>query len=104
MKLQIINEFGSPLNLQGCNSIKFRFPYDNGEVLEKNNAEIIDFAQGTIKIDLSDFEIQGLKTGENQNFFAEVLIGKTKYTVQFTKGLSVIEENQRKVLVNESKN
>ena len=43
MKLQIFNEFGSPLNLQGIDSIKFRFPYDNGEVLEKNNAEILDF-------------------------------------------------------------
>lgn len=102
MKLQIFNEFGSPLNLQGCDSIKFKFPYENGEVLEKSNVEILDFQKGTINIDLSDFEIQGLKTGEKQNFYADIVIGRTKFTVEFTKGLSVIEKNQRKVL-NESK-
>ena len=102
MKLQIFNEFGSPLNLQGADSIKFRFPYENGEVLEKNNAEILDFQKGTVKIELSDFEIQGLKTGEKQNFYADIVIGRKKFTVEFTKGLNVTEKNQRKVL-NESK-
>lgn len=102
MKLQIFNEFGSPLNLQGVDSIKFKFPYENGEVLEKNNVEILDFTKGTVKIELSDFEIQGLKTGEKQNFYADIVIGRTKYTVEFTKGLNVLEKNQRKVL-NESK-
>jgi hypothetical protein len=98
MKLRIINEFGNPFNLQAVDSIKVQFQYENGHTLEKNSYRIIDETEGKIELDLEDFEIQGLKVGEKQNFMAEVAIGDDVYHVLFEKGLNVGLENDRKVI------
>lgn len=98
MKLRVLNEFGSPLNLQGCDGIKVRLPYENGEVLEKSNAEILDYEKGHFKIELSDFEIQGLKSGTGQSFFGELRFGSDIYKVEFRKGLNVVQKDNRKAL------
>lgn len=98
MKLRIVNQFGSPLSLQGADSIKVQFEYENGHVLEKSNITIVDAAEGKIALDLEDFEIQGLKVGEKQNFMAEVRFGEDVHHVLFEKGLNVGIKNDRKVI------
>ena len=94
MKLQIKNEYGSPLVLQGVKKISVRFQYENGETLEKTNFRILDAAEGKIEIDLDDFEIQGLKVGEKQNFIALVHIGDEILKVMFRGGLNVYLSDQ----------
>lgn len=94
MKLQIKNEFGSPLVLQGVKKIAVKFEYENGETLEKTNCKILDAAEGKIQIDLDDFEIQGLRVGEKQNFFASVHIGDEILKVMFRGGLNVYMSDQ----------
>jgi hypothetical protein len=96
MKLQIKNEFGSPLILQGVKSIAVRFEYENGEILEKRNAKILDAAEGKFEIDLDEFEIQGLKVGEKQSFYALVHIGDDIYKVIFREGLNVYLSDQKR--------
>jgi hypothetical protein len=99
MKLQIKNEFGAPLNLQGCDGIKVKIPYENGEVLEKNKVDILDINCGKIKIHLDEFEVQGLKVGLGQTFKAEAIFGDTVYHIVFAKGLNVELRNERKAIV-----
>jgi hypothetical protein len=98
MKLRIVNQFGAPLCLQGADSIKIQIPYENGHVLEKSNVRIIDANEGKIALDLEDFEIQGLKEGEKQNFMAEIRFGDDVHHVLFEKGLNVRLQNDRKVI------
>lgn len=98
MKLRITNEFGVPLNLQGCDGIKVKIPYENGEVLEKNKVDILDVSEGKIKIELDEFELQGLKVGPGQTFKAEAIFGDTVYHIVFAKGLNVELRNERKVI------
>lgn len=99
MKLRITNQYGVPLDLQGCDGIKITLPYENGEVLEKNTVTILDPHEGKIKIDLDDFEIQGLKVSQNQTFRGEAKFGDTVYHIVFAKGLNVELRNERKVIV-----
>lgn len=98
MKLRIVNQFGNPMCLQGADSIKVQFQYENGHTLEKSNVRIIDANEGKIALDLEDFEIQGLKVGEKQNFMAEVRFGDDVHHVLFEKGLNVGLQNDRKVI------
>lgn len=98
MKLRISNQFGAPLNLQGCDGIKISLPYENGEVLEKNKVTILDPHEGKIAIDLDDFEVQGLKVGMGQTFRGEAMFGDTIYHIVFAKGLNVELRNERKVV------
>jgi hypothetical protein len=98
MKLRITNQFGAPLNLQGCDGIKISLPYENGEVLEKSKVTVLDPNDGKIQIDLDDFEIQGLKVGHGQTFRGEAKFGDTTYHVVFAKGLNVELKNERKII------
>jgi hypothetical protein len=99
MKLKIINEFGTPLNLQGVDRITVQFPHENGRALEKNNAKVINGADGKIEVELTDFEIQGLKVGLGQNILGEVVIGDMTLHVLWRKGLNVELNGDRKVLL-----
>lgn len=99
MKLQIKNEFGNPLNLQGCDGIKVILPYENGEVLEKSKVKILDLDNGKIQVDIDDFEVQGLKVGPAQTFKAEAIFGDEVYHIVFVKGLNVELKNERKVIL-----
>lgn len=99
MKLKILSEFGTPLNLRNCDGITVKFPYLGNRTLEKSNVEIIDVDKAIIKIDLSDFDIQGLNVGLEQNFKAEVKIGGEVLHVLFAKGLNVAEKDERKYLL-----
>lgn len=99
MKLRITNQFGAPLNLQGCDGIKILLPYENGQVLEKNRVTVLDQTDGKIQIDLDDFEVQGLKAGVGQTFRGEVKFDSTTYHIVFVKGLNVELKNERKVIV-----
>lgn len=99
MKLRITNEFGVPLNLQGCDGIKVKIPYENGEVLEKSKVNVLDVDNGKISIELDEFEVQGLKVGLGQTFRAEAIFGDTVYHIVFAKGLNVELRNERKAIV-----
>ena len=99
MKLQANNKYGFPLNLQGCEAIKVIFQYENGEMLEKNKIDIVDIEKGQFKVELSDFEIQGLKVGEKQNIYAKIYFQDMTYHVMFPKGLTVGIKDERKVLL-----
>jgi len=99
MKLRVTNQFGSPLNLQGCDGIKISLPYENGQTLEKNKVTILDVHDGKIAIELDDFEVQGLKSGLGQTFTAEAKFGDTTYHIVFAKGLNVELKHDRKVLI-----
>lgn len=98
MKLRILNEFGVPLNLAGVSHIKVQFPHEAGKALEKNNAKVLDKDLGTIEVELSDFEIQGLKVGKEQNILGEVLVDNVVHHVLWSKGLDVEMEDGRKVI------
>jgi len=99
MKLRIVNEFGTPLSLKGATLIKVQFEYENGHTLEKTNPKILDAAEGKIQVDLDEFEIQGLKVGDAQNFLAEVQIDDDIYHVLFAKSLNVRIKDGRKAIV-----
>ena len=96
MKLQVLNEYGVPMPLVGCEAIKIKLPYENGETLEKSKFSIIDAASGKFEIEVDDFEIQGLKVGESQTFNGEFRFEDSLVKVVFTKGLNVELRNDRK--------
>lgn len=99
MKLRILNEHRFPFNLNGCDSIKIFFQYDNGHMLEKKSVKIVDANDGKIEVELSDFEIQGLKVGRQQTFRGELTFKDTVYHVVFAKGLNIELINERKSIV-----
>lgn len=99
MKLKILSEFGTPLNLRACDGITVKFPYMGNRILEKTTVDILDYDRGIVKVELTDFEIQGLNEGIGQNFKAEVKLGGDVYTVLFAKGLNVELKDERKFLV-----
>ena len=99
MKLKIKNEFGMPLDLHKCDAITIKFPYMGERVLEKRSVSILDMEKGIVEVELTDFDIQGLNEGLNQNFKGEITIGDEIVHVLFAKGLNVEIKNERKVLV-----
>lgn len=96
-KCKILSKFKTPLPLHSALGIKFIFPYDDGRELEKSIAKIIDAENGIVEFSLTDFELQGMKVGEMQNFKAEVQFAAHKEVVLFAKSLNIIIENERKV-------
>jgi len=98
VKLQVINEFGIPMALNGCEGIKILLPYENGETLEKTKFTILDELSGKFEVDVDDFEIQGLKSGSGQTFVGEIYFQDHTAKVVFSKGLNVELRNDRKVL------
>lgn len=98
MKLKLLNEYGVPFSLQGVETLKVMFPYHSGKTLEKTKVDIVDASNGIIKIELSDFEVQGLNEGEKQNFWAYATKGDEAYKFEFKAGLSVKMVGDRKVI------
>lgn len=104
MKIRITNEFGQPLNLSRMKSSMFSFSYENVDTsgldrnLEKYDAVVIDSERGEMELTLSEFEVQGLKVGIDQDFFAELYFEDWTYKVHFSKALTVSELNGRKIL------
>lgn len=98
MKLKVVNEYGVAMPLIGVESIKVKLPYENGETLEKSKFTILDEAHGIFNIELDDFEIQGLKTGSGQTFHADIQFQNSLVRVEFTKGLNIELNNDRKKL------
>jgi hypothetical protein len=97
LKLKLSNEHGNPLDFNRVDGIKFFFQYENGRTLEKNNFKCTDLENACGEIELSDFEIQGLKVGVS-NFTAQAFMGEEILILEFTKGLEVAVENERKVI------
>lgn len=98
-RFKILSKFKTPLPLHNVDSIKLVFPHQDGGQMEKNVVSIINADEGTIEVDLTDFEIQGLMVGEKLNVLAELTIGAEILTVLFSKAITVKEQNERKVLL-----
>jgi hypothetical protein len=104
MKVRITNEFGQPLNLSRMKGSMFQFTYEQKSQsdvelkLEKYDAVVTDSERGEMEIILSEFEVQGLKSGPDQDFFAEIYFDDWTYRVQFVKALTVSSINGRKIL------
>jgi len=96
-KCKILSKFKTPLPLHNAIGITLKFPYSDGRELEKSVVSIVDAEAGIIEFSLTDFELQGLLEGTNQNFKAEVYFPTHKEVVLFAKSLNIIMENDRKV-------
>ncbi len=96
-KCRILSKFKTPLPLSAAQGIKLIFPYEDGRDLVKNSVTIIDADAGLIEFELTDFELQGLKVADNQNFMAEVTFATHKEVAIFPKSLNIKLENERKV-------
>lgn len=95
LTVQIINEFRTPEPLTDVTKCVFKFPYDAG-ILEKQLGKVVDPVNGLIEIELNDFEIQGLKIGEGQNFKCELHQKNEIMEVIFFKALNVKLNGERK--------
>lgn len=95
-RLKILSKFKTPLPLMGALGIKILLPYENGEILTKNVVDVIDAANGVIEFGLSEFELDGLKVGPDQNFLAEIMFQNEKMTVLFAKGMNIVQAGERK--------
>jgi len=94
VKLQLVNDIGIPFPAHECDSIKVLLPYHSG-VLEK----AIDMAtvkDAMIDVSLTDFELQGLKDGTGQTFWAHAKKGNQLFTFEFAKALNVCTKDGRK--------
>lgn len=87
MKLQLLNELGIPVRVNPTDAVKVLLPYHAG-VLEKA-VDILDGDSGMIETVLSDFELQGLKEGAGQTFWATLRKGNQIFTFEFSKLLNV---------------
>ena len=95
-KCRILSEFKTPLPLHNAQAIKFIFPYEDGRNLEKMMVKVLDLDKGLVEFSLSDFELQGLKVGQGQNFKAEIIFPTHKEVVIFAKSLNIIMDGERK--------
>jgi hypothetical protein len=95
-RFKILTEFKTSMPLGKVEVIKFIFPHENGRTLEKTTVNILDFQTGVIEVELSDFDIQGLRVGLDQNIIAELLTYDEKLTVLFSKALNVAMVGERK--------
>lgn len=107
LKLRLLNKFGNPDSLETPVEIEVHFPYETSDALVKRmsngHVKVLSNDRGELSVDLSDFEVQGLKTGPAQSFLIKVFTqGKIK-TGTFTRCLNVetavVEGVERKVLV-----
>lgn len=107
LKLRLLNKFGNPENLANPDDIEVHFPYDNTEALVKRmsngHVRILNSEKGEIEVTLSPFEVQGLKTGRNQNFSILLITGSKIRHGVFSRALHVetqiVDGNERKVVV-----
>lgn len=88
LKVRIRNEFGNIVDLKTISGAKFFFEYEGGRTLTKSNFKITDAEAGEGEIELSDFEISGLKEGVS-SFTAQVFIDDDILVVEFSKGIKV---------------
>ena len=95
-RFKVLTEFKTPFSLGKAEFIKFIFPHENGRSFEKNTATIVDSENGLVEVELSDFDIQGLKVGEKQNILCEITTIDEKFTVLFSKALTIEMVGDRK--------
>ena len=95
-KFKILTEFKTPFALGKVEFIKFIFPHENGRALEKNTVNIVDTENGIVEVELSDFDVQGLRVGEKQNIICELTTYDETFTVLFSKALTVQMVGERK--------
>lgn len=107
LKLRLLNKFGSPDNLENPLEVEVYFPYDNADALIKRmsngHVRILNSAKGEIEVDLSPFEIQGMKIGHDQSFSIKIYTtGKIK-SGTFARTLHIesktVDGSERKVMV-----
>lgn len=98
MKLRLKNEFGIPINLLMADSITLYYPREDGSWLQKRDVTILDAENGILDVKPTNFEVQALKMGQAQDFFAKVVVGDETLTIKFHKGLDVELKDERKII------
>lgn len=101
LKLKVLNEYDVAFPLMNPDNIIVKFPYHMG-YLEKslayNQVKIIDQKHGEIEVELSDFEIDGIPEGQNQDFYMTIFRGIKKYEALFSRCLNVTFKDGKKIL------
>lgn len=99
IKFRFITQFKTPLPIERATEIGVTMPYENGETLNKSTGKVADGPNGVAEIELTDFELQGLKIGETQTMLAHVVIDNRKYKAIVANAFSVGVVNERKILL-----
>lgn len=98
MKLRILQKTGMPVNLRGLESAIFWLPYRGARTLELNKWTIVGSPlNGTIEVELTDFEKSGLNVGDGQTFKGQLQFPGETMTVKFDRELNVeMNDNEEK--------
>lgn len=106
IKFRVLNEFGGAEFLGSADDIEVHLPYENGSLVKRMRfgaVKITDEFRGEAEFTISNFEVQGLKVGDDQNFVVRIVKGTKQRDAIFHKALSVrtmdLEGQQRKVIV-----
>lgn len=120
LKLRVLNQFGVPQPLNNPDEIEVTFPYESDAFIKQEDGadsveadclvkrmsyghvKILNDRKGEIEVSLSNFDVQGMKEGRNQNFTVKLILGDTVKNAIFERALHVekqmIAEEERKVL------
>lgn len=103
MKIRFKNEFGLPMNLLAVDQVTLHFEREDGTFLVKRDMNMLDAQRGEVEFNLSDFELQALKCGPEQDFFAKVVVGDEQLTLRFAKGLCIMKKDGRNIIHEQNK-
>lgn len=97
-KFKILTKFKTAQPLMQADKIVFYFEYHDGRILEKSNCTVLDSENGLVEVEITDFELQGLKAGENQNCKCKIFMQNMDVLdVLFSKAYSINIVDGRKV-------
>ena len=101
--LKILNESGVPYPMKSPDDIVVDLPHSFGGSLSKTmksgDIQIINEEHGEIRVTLTDFEVQGLKTGDNQDIIAHLIEGSNHFDILFERALTVKMDGDLKYIV-----
>ena len=97
-KFKILTKFKTPQPLMQAEKITFYFEYNDGRVLEKSSVEVLDHETGLVEVEITDFELQGMKVGSEQNCKCKIFMQNMDVlTVLFSKAYTIDVIDGRKV-------
>lgn len=77
-------------------------PYEDGRFLEKSNVKIDPDNEGKGSIELSQFELQGLKVGKSETFTLKFKIDGEIKNVVFYRALDIRVNDEGRKFINEA--
>lgn len=105
LKLKVLNQFGAAQPLRSPDEIEVVFPYEQDSLIKKmsyGHVKILNDAKGELQVELTPFDIQGMKSLDNQDFVLKIKTGNKVKTVVFERSLNIrteiIDGEERKVL------